>query len=134
MGALAEATAREADRGSSSARNRMPLMDECELFDGRWIRPDATECRQEDYQFHDYDYVGVAARSETERYIAWFRAANYSGPPVYEEFYTYARSDATVTPFEDADQTNVVGEHRARADALLGRVKVLWEEYAAFSE
>ena len=33
MGALAEATAREADRGSSSARNRMPLMDECELFD-----------------------------------------------------------------------------------------------------
>ena len=98
-GALAEATAREADRGSSSARNRMPLMDECELFD---------EYYEERLSHRTYSDDGDALGSEG----AWDFLGSGEGGAEEGEGLSRAGGDGVGWEDADADQGRAVRLHR----------------------
>ena len=109
----------------------LPPEHACERFDGRWILPDKTDCAGAESMFSEFEYVGMAVRTDTERYVAWFYAEYQAQPiPVAEEFYVYKLGPQ---PYNTVDQENAIADHRARAEELLkNHLWGLWDDYVSF--
>lgn len=114
----------------------------CEWYDGRWINPEYTKCDNVKKKADNdqkkaaiavcaADYLGVAARSASERYVAWFNASQFyrvAEPlPILEEFYVYAG----LQPYDEMDRENLIADHRSRADELLVHVQARLDEYSS---
>ena len=65
--------------------------------------------------FSEFEYAGMAVRTDTERYVAWFYAEYQAQPIPVPRVFLQARPQ----PHNTVDQENAIADHRARAEELL---------------